>query len=197
MGPLYQHQQMLPHVGQAYDIASQMLAPGFDKMGGGTDWGDMLRQMIAPRATSAHPGMPDAEYAQAMQGIGSSAQGERARMMSMLAGQGGGSVDPGAAAAAMSRISAGVPTAVSNLAAKRSQMDLQAMMGLGGLMGPLGRQELVNQGQFGQQYGQSLQGLAGNILGSGIYGNRPAGQAPTARQSGGFMGIPGVANPRR
>jgi hypothetical protein len=48
----------------------------------------------------------------------------------------------------------------------------------------------VNQGQMQQQYGAEMRGMAGNILGSGVYGGTT--QATPQRTGGGFMGIPGI-----
>lgn len=188
MGPLWQHQMRLPYVGQAYGIAQQMLGPGFSGMEAPTPWGNMLQRMIEPRAMSEHPGMSTAEWTQGMQGISAASEAEKAKAMGILGSTGGGTVDPRAAAAAMSRIGAGVPQAVSNLAARRSQLDLQAIMGMGGLQQPLARQELVNQGQMQQQYGQELRGLAGNILGSGVYGGGYSQQIPSRYSGGGGGG---------
>jgi hypothetical protein len=192
MGPLWKQGQMLPHVGQAYDMASQMLGPGFPQGGGATPWGGMLQQLLGSRMGAEHPGMPDEQWRQGLQSISGAAEGEKAKAMSLLGSTGGGSVDPRAASAALSRISGGVPSAVANLAAQRSGLDLQAMLGMGGIMQPLGRQELVNQGQMQSQYGSELRGLAGNILGGGVYGAGGGGaRAGNAGGGGrGFMGLP-------
>jgi hypothetical protein len=150
----------------------------------------MLQQLLGARMGSQHPGMGDEQWRQGLQSISGAAEGERARAMSLLGSTGGGTVDPRAASAALSRISQGVPSAVANLAAQRSGLDLQATLGMGGLMQPMGRQELVNQAQMQQQYGSEMRGMAGNILGSGVYGQTSTPQ-PT-RSGGGFMGIPGI-----
>lgn len=190
LGPLWQQKQMLPYVGEAYDIGSQLLGPGFQG-GGGTPWGDMLMKMISGRMGEGNPGMTDPEWRQGLGAIGQSAEDEKARAMSLLGSMGGGSVDPRAAASAMSRISEGVPTAVSNLAAKRSGLNLQAIMGLGGLQQPLARQELMNAGQNQAQYGSELRGLAGNMLQGGSYpaGNQQAALAATQGPTAGTMGF--------
>jgi hypothetical protein len=164
--PLQLSQQQAGYAPEAYQLASQMLAPGAP----GGSYGPSNSFMFTGPASAVnswggmqHPGMSDPEFQQGLRGIQRSGAGRRAEMAHQMGGASG--VDPSSYYRASQAMNQGEQEAVGGLYAQRAQLDRDSMLRATNALSPY----MKESAGIAQDYSGNLAALAGNILNSGQY----------------------------
>jgi len=190
MNPLAVAQAQAQQAPQAYNLASQMMAPSAAGGAGATHplWEKLFTENVMPMVGQENPGMPDEEYNAGLGQIMKMLQGERMNAAGAMATAGGGSIDPAAWANISNRFGSTVGSAAADLAARRSAANFQARLGVGQMLQPL-----VAQGyqRIGQQADQTA-ALAGNIMSTGTYAFQSGAPVP-GTPAGVFTGNPATS----